>query len=245
MLAQAAQTTAGDVAAIAFHPVLWILAAAVFGVIILQSVIYLRAIRRSAGAADLSKSEVTQAVRTGAIAAIGPSLAVALVALSLLPLFGTPAVLTRIGLVGSATYDVAAAGIAASTQGATLGGDTYTAKIFAISFAAMTVGGLMWMIATLILTPLLRRGGLAVRKVSPKVMAVVPLVILPLAFIYLIATSLGKSPVGVVVLVISAVIGTLCAVLARVFNLQWLREWNLGISIVGALIGGYLITAAA
>ncbi|WP_127794700.1 DUF5058 family protein [Agromyces sp. LHK192] len=237
----------GELTAVAFHPVMWAMVVGVFGVIILQSVIYLRAIRRSATAAELSQGEVTQAVKTGAVAAIGPSLAVALVALSLLPLFGTPAVLTRVGLVGSATYDVASAGIAAATQGASLGGETYTPKVFAIAFAAMTMGGLVWMLTALILTPILSKGGSAIRKmpkVNPKVLAAVPMVILPLAFVFLIVSELGKSPFNGIVLLVSAVVGTLCALAAKFWNLQWLREWGLGISIFASLIVGYLISTA-
>lgn len=132
-----------DILPLVNHPVLWICAAGVFLVILLQSAIYFRAIRRAASEADLSQSEIRGSVRTGAVAAIGPSLAVALIAVSLLPLFGTPAVLTRIGLVGSAAFDVAAAGLAAGTQGAQLGGPTYTQKVFALGFAAMTMGGLL------------------------------------------------------------------------------------------------------
>ncbi|BCT74639.1 hypothetical protein SCMU_04810 [Sinomonas cyclohexanicum] len=147
-----------DISPVSFHPILWVAAAGVFAVIVLQSVIYLRAIRKAAPDVNLTTAQVTGSVRRGAIAAIGPSLAVALVAISLLPLFSTPAVLTRIGLVGSAAFDVAAAGIAAGTQHAQLGGPTYTQKVFAIGFAAMTLGGLVWMLTALVLTPLLSKG---------------------------------------------------------------------------------------
>lgn len=40
-------------------------------------------------------SELKQAFRSGAVASIGPSLTVVLVAIALLALFGTPAVLAR------------------------------------------------------------------------------------------------------------------------------------------------------
>ncbi|MWB97319.1 DUF5058 family protein [Agromyces seonyuensis] len=239
---------AGELHDVAFHPVLWGLAVAVFAVIILQSTIYLRAIRRSAEAAELTQQEVSQAVKTGAIAAIGPSLAVALVALSLLPLFGTPAVLARIGLVGSAPYDVAAAGIGASTVGASLGGDDYTAKVFAISFASMCVLGVLWMTAALIITPLFNTTSTALRKTSPKVgkvLSIAPLVVLPLAFAFLIFGEVSKSPVNGIVLVASAIIGGACLLIATKWGIHWLREWGLGIAIFGSLLIGAGVAAAA
>ncbi|MBT2597886.1 DUF5058 family protein [Arthrobacter sp. ISL-72] len=234
-----------DIQPLVHHPVLWVCAGGVFLVIILQSVIYFRAIRRTAADADLSPTQVRGSVRAGAVAAIGPSLAVALIAISLLPLFGTPAVLTRIGLVGSAAFDVAAAGLAAGTQGAQLGGPTYTQKVFALGFAAMTMGGLLWMLATLILTPILSRGDAKLRQVNPAVMTIVPAAALLGAFFTLTFQETLKSPVHLLTVVSSAAAMGLCLLLAKRFDLPWLREWGLGIAIFASLSVAYLVTSSA
>src|SRR5690625_6751685 len=89
-----------DIGAVANAPLRWVLALAVMGVVGLQSIIYRGAVRRNAAAADMSQDEVRKAFRAGGVAAIGPSLAVVLVAVALLPLFGTPPILVRIGLIG-------------------------------------------------------------------------------------------------------------------------------------------------
>ena len=232
-----------DITPVSFHPLLRIAAAGVFAVIILQSAIYLRAIRKAAPEANLTNAQVTGSVRRGAIAAIGPSLAVALVAISLLPLFSTPAVLTRIGLVGSAAFDVAAAGIAAGSQHAQLGGPTYTQKVFAIGFAAMTLGGLVWMLTALVLTPVLSKGDKTLRKVNPAVMTIVPAAALLGAFFSLALAETVKSPIHIVTLLSSAGVMGLCLLGAKYFKKPWLREWGLGIAILVALVIAYLVTA--
>lgn len=232
-----------DISPVSFHPILWVAAAGVFAVIVLQSVIYLRAIRKAAPDVNLTTAQVTGSVRRGAIAAIGPSLAVALVAISLLPLFSTPAVLTRIGLVGSAAFDVAAAGIAAGTQHAQLGGPTYTQKVFAIGFAAMTLGGLVWMLTALVLTPLLSKGDRTLRKVNPAIMTVVPAAALLGAFFSLALAETVKSGVHVVTLLVSAAVMGVCLFAAKALKKPWLREWGLGIAIFVALVVAYFVTA--
>ena len=234
-----------DITPLIQHPVLWASAAGVFAVVILQSAIYFKAIRKAAPAAELTPGQVNSSVRSGAVAAIGPSLAVALIAVSLLPLFGTPAVLTRIGLVGSAAFDVAAAGISAGTQGAQLGGPTYTQKIFAIAFAAMTIGGLVWMLTALILTPVLSKGDAKLRKVNPAIMAIVPTAALLGAFFTLAFQEVLKSPVHLATMLASAAAMGVCLLLAHRFRLSWLREWGLGVSIIVALSTAYFMTAAA
>lgn len=245
MVPAAVDPSSTDIAPLIYHPALWAAAAGVFAVVILQSVIYLRAIRKAAPAVDLTPAQVRSSVRTGAVAAIGPSLAVALIAISLLPLFGTPAVLARIGLVGSAAFDVAAAGIAAGSQNAQLGGPTYTQKIFAIAFAAMTLGGLLWMLTALILTPIMSKGDAKLRKVNPAVMVVIPTAALLGAFFTLAFQEVTKSPVHTATILASAATMGVCVILARVLKKTWIREWGLGFSILVALTTAYLITAAA
>jgi hypothetical protein len=232
-----------DITPIINHPVLWAAAVGVFAVIVLQSVIYFRAIRKAAPAVGLTPAQVKSSVRSGAVAAIGPSLAVALIAISLLPLFGTPAVLTRIGLVGSAAFEVAAAGISAGTQGAQLGGPTYTQKIFALAFAAMTLGGLAWMLSALILTPILSKGDAKLRKVNPAVMAVVPAAALLGAFFTLAFTEVVKSPAHLVTMLASAAAMGACLLLAHKLQRPWLREWGLGFAIIVALAAAYMTAA--
>ncbi|EMY34020.1 hypothetical protein D477_011906 [Arthrobacter crystallopoietes BAB-32] len=233
-----------DVLAVANMPVLWICAAGVFAVIIIQSMIYMKAARKAAPAAGITPSELKLSFRSGAVAAIGPSLAVVIVAIALLAVFGTPAVLVRIGLIGSAAYETGAASIAAGTAGAELGGPTYTQNAFAIAFFAMSMGGAMWMLATLILTPLMKRGGSKLAKVNPAAMSIVPGAALLGAFISLGVAEVPKSMVHVVALVTSAAVMGLCAVLGRGPKRGWLREWSLGFAIVTALVVAFLVHTA-
>lgn len=232
--------TSTDILAVANIPILWILAIGVFGAIILQSVVYMRAARKAGPAADISEAELKTSFRAGAVAAIGPSLAVVLVSVALLTLFGTPAVLVRIGLVGSAATESASASIASGTMGAELGGPDYTQSVFAVAFMAMSLSGAMWMLATLILTPLLRRGDSKLRHVNPALMAIVPAAALIGAFASLGIAELGKTPVHVLTVIVSAVVMGICLLLAKKFSQAWLREWGLGIAILVGLFTAFL-----
>jgi Domain of unknown function (DUF5058) len=240
----AAPPEPSPVLALANTPVLWICALGVFLVVAVQSVIYMKAARKAAPSVGMTPQELRTSFRTGAIAAVGPSLAVVLVAIALLALFGTPATLVRIGLIGSVSFETAAASIAAGTTGAELGGPTYTPQVFAIVFFAMSMGGAMWMLATLILTPLLQRGGHKLQKVNPALMTVVPAAALLGAFISLGLAEVPKSPVHLITLLTSAAVMGLCLVLARVPGLRWLREWGLGIAILVGLTAAYLAHSA-
>jgi hypothetical protein len=236
--------TSTDILPLANLPILWVFALGVFAVIIVQTVIYVRAARKVAPAVGMTPEELRTSFRTGAVSALGPSLAVVLVAVALLAVFGTPAVLVRIGLIGSVAFETGAASIAAGSVGAELGGPTYTQSVFAVAFMAMSLGGGMWMIATLILTPLLKRGDTRLRRVNPAVMTVVPAAALLGAFFALGFDQLPKSGNHVVAFLTSAATMGLCLAAAKALNRKWLREWSLGIAILAALVATYFAVGA-
>lgn len=239
LTAAPADADSNNVLSLANTPVLWICALGVFLVIAIQSVIYMKAARKAAVAAGMTPQELKTSFRTGAVAAIGPSLAVVLVAIAILALFGTPATMLRIGLIGSVQYETAAASIAAGSAGAELGGPNYDQSVFTIAFFAMSLGGAMWMVATLILTPLLKRGEHRLEKVNPALMTIVPGAALLAAFLSLGLAEVPKSTVHAITLAASAGVMAGCLALARLPGMRWLREWGLGIAILLGLAAAY------
>ncbi|MFH5822863.1 DUF5058 family protein [Georgenia sp. AZ-5] len=233
-----------DILSVANLPVLWICALGVFAVITVQTLIYVRAARAEGPAIGISPAELKTSFRAGAVAAIGPSLAVALVAVALSTVFGTPAVLVRIGLIGSVGFETGAASIAAGTMGADLGGPAYTQSVFAVAFMAMSLGGAGWMLATLVFTPLLKRGDAGMRKVNPAVMTVVPGAALLGAFFALGFGELPKSGNHVVAFLASAAAMAVCLGVAKVLKRRWITEWSLGVAILTALVVTYFVVGA-
>lgn len=234
-----------DFLAAANLPYLWASALGVFFVIGAQSIIYYRAARRAGPDVGLTLQDAKRAYRTGAIASIGPSLAVCLIAVTLISVLGTPAVLVRIGLIGSAGYEVGAAGIASGTQNAVLGGEGFTQQVFATCLLAMALAGSMWMVVTLIATPLLKRGSnkLAAGK-SARAMAIVPGAALLGAFGTFGFQQLAAGAGSTIVALTSALIMLACLGVAKALRQEWLKEWGLGIALFLALVVALLISRA-
>lgn len=228
-----------DYLSLANAPLLWILALAVMGVVVVQSLIYMSAVRRNAESAGMTQAEVTRAFRAGGVAAIGPSLAVVLVAIALLPLFGTPPVIVRVGLIGSAATEVASASIAAGTMGANLGDATFTRGVFIVALMAMSLSGAGWMLATLILTPIFRRSSHRLEKVNPALMSIILGAALLAAFAALTFREIPKSPTHIIAIAASAAVMAVCLLLARTLRQSWLKEWALGIAVLAGLVAAY------
>lgn len=233
-----------DVLAVANMPLLWASALGVFLVIIVQTIIYMRAARRAGPDIGMSRDDLSVAFRSGAVAAIGPSVAVVIVALSLLALFGTPGVLVRIGLIGSVAYETGAASIATGAAGAELGGPDYTQTAFAIAFFAMSAGGAMWMLATLIFTPVLQRSEKKLTRVNPLLLTIVPGAALIAAFLSLGIAEVPKSGAHTTALLCGGAVMGLAAFLAVRLRRSWIREWGLGAAILLGLVAAYFADQA-
>ncbi|MDO4238932.1 DUF5058 family protein [Micrococcus sp.] len=237
-----------DILAVANHPLLWAFALGVFAIILVQSFLYIRAARRAAPDLDIPATELTTAFRSGAIASVGPSLAVVIVAISLLALFGTPAVLVRIGLIGSAAFETGAAKIAAGSTGAPLGGAGYDQQVFALAFITMSLGGAGWILATLLFTPILRRGSAKLSEVNPVVLTVIPAAAVLGAFAGLtfgeFAKTTPNSPVVWITAGVSAAVMLLLLFTAKALRADWLKEWALGIAIIVGLVAAYFAHVA-
>lgn len=228
--------------------ILWLAVVGVFGVIIIQSVIYFRAARLAAPSVGMSKTETITAFRAGAVASFGPSLAVSLIAITLVPVFGTPGVLTRIGLIGSAAFDVAAAGIVSQSEKATLGGAGYTQAVFANVLLCIAIAGAGWMVVTLVATPLLKRGSSRLEAATTGAGAAA-MVIIPAAALLGVFSAFGvqqfqKGMAASIVTVTSGATMGVCLWIAKRFKQRWLREWALGIALVVGLVVGVLVRNA-
>lgn len=237
-----------DISAVTGMPVMWLTVAGVFAVIIIQTVIYYRAVRRTAPAVEMSHDDVRRSFRAGMVASIGPSLAVCLIAITLIAVFGTPGVISRIGLIGSAPFDVAGGGIVAQTQGATLGGAGYTQSVFATVLLCIALAGAGWMLVTLIATPLLKRGtGRIEAKSTTKgagAMAIIPTAALFGAFGTFGIQQFTHGLATIIVLLASAAVMSACLWIASAAKQPWLKEWGLGISLVLGIAVGILVTHA-
>ncbi|SOC43455.1 DUF5058 family protein [Salinicoccus kekensis] len=232
-----------EVMSLANSPVLWIIALFIIGMVIFQAIMFYKIAKEAAPAAGLNEQEVKRAARTGFISSIGPSFGIAIVIISLLALLGSPITLMRIGIVGSAATETAAAQIGANAFGVELGGDGFNMQAFTTMVWTMCLGGMGWLLFTLFFTKSLGKTESKVRKKNPKVMAVVSLAAMLGAFGYLLTEQMVKGLTYSGAAVISLVIMVLIMKLADKKDISWLREWSLGISMVCGMVGGSLLTA--
>ncbi|MDM5197204.1 DUF5058 family protein [Fictibacillus enclensis] len=227
---------------IANSPFMWLFSMVVIIIVITQAVIFIRLVRKNAAAIDMTMIEVNKALRTGVISALGPSLGIIIIAVSLITVIGAPLTLMRIGIIGSAAYELTAAGIGAKAFGVELGKEGYNLQAFTTAVWAMCLGGLGWLLSTTLFTKSLGKAQKKIAAKNTKIMALVSTAAMLGAFGYFTAGQITTSVSNSMVVIISAITMAFLMMIAEKRNAGWLKEWALGITLVVGMSFGYVTT---
>ncbi len=122
------------------HPLLFAMAAVILGLILLQSVLFLRRALRRAGEIGIEKSMVKRVIRTAAIFTIAPAVAIVIGVITLSKDLGLPLPWLRLSVIGSLSYETIAASNALRAMGRGFGsGDPITAQQYVTVLFVMTI----------------------------------------------------------------------------------------------------------
>jgi hypothetical protein len=236
-----------QVADVANGATLWALSILVVSVVVVQALIFMRmSLRFSDRFGILDAREKRAVYKTATINSIGPAVAIFFVAISLIALIGGPMTLMRVGVIGSAVFELYAAGQGAVAAGAQIGTESYTLTAFTASVWAMTLGGMGWLVTAFVFTRRLGNAQTSLKKRNPALLLIMGSVT-PIAIFGVLAANTAIQKSGLTA--ISVRPDHLCAVLAAAggmlafrligAHLPWVREWALGFSLILGLGAGY------
>lgn len=225
------------------HPVVWIFASAIIVLVVFQAIKFLSMSRKRALEVGLTNQEINSSIKTGAITAIGPSIGIIIVAVSLISLIGNPLTMMRIGVIGSAPIESMGAQLSAEAAGIQLAGAEFSPEIFNLIVWVLCIGGAGWMIFTVIATPSLDK---IQEKLSKKPKGKHILSIVASGAMIAIFGSLLTSEFlnGFPFIFTGAVAMASSFVINQISNkkgIDWLKEWSLGFSILISLIAVYFV----
>lgn len=220
---------------VANSPVLWMAAIPLAILVLIQAIIFYKRTMASADLVDLSKKEANQALRVGAISAIGPAMGVFVVMLGLMSVIGGPLAWIRLSIIGSAPTELAASEMAAKGMGTAISSPNYGAVDFANAAWVMALNGSAWLLFTGLFSHKVEGITEKITGGEPKRLEILMVAAMCGAFAYLLGSELIKvlnpetrafavSGVGAAVAMI---------LLERAAEkVPKLSEYNLGISMI-------------
>ncbi|UOQ94651.1 DUF5058 family protein [Halobacillus shinanisalinarum] len=231
-----------EVMRLANSGIVWIIATLVLAIVVFQAIKFIMLAAKTSKEIGMSTEEVHSALKTGAIAAIGPSFAIIIVAISLIPLLGDPLTLMRIGIIGSAPIESVGASLGADAYGTGLGSSDFNYQAFTTVAWTLCLGGVGWLVFTALATKSMSKVEKKVTnksEKSKKTMMVVTTAAMVAAFGNLASAEMIKGFAYILVVITASITMIISTSLANKHQLNWLREWSLGFSIIAGLFVGY------
>lgn len=211
--------------------------------VLLQALLFIRVSLKEGRKCGLSREQMFKALRTGAITSIIPSISTVVALLAMIPVLGIPIPWIRQSIMGSTPYEFLAAGIGAKSMGVdNLGGQGYTSQVFASSVWIMTLGS-FWAVAIIVFCLRMLQGKYAKLTGSDSKWknTMINASFLGVFSIF-IAGPITTGGVPLVTLIAGGLVMTVLALLIIKFKLEWLREFALTLSMLGAMAVAVIFT---
>ncbi|MHC3437439.1 DUF5058 family protein [Natrialbaceae archaeon A-gly3] len=230
---------------VANSPWLWISAAPVVLMVLIQAGLFLRRSWKNGKEMGLSDGQLKTGLKTGVISAIGPAVAVLAAMLALIATVGGPIAWMRLSVIGSVAFELPAAEIGISQLGFGFGDEGITETAFATAVWTMTLGGIGWLLVAAIGTPHMETARQKIVSGRDALLPIITAGAMLGAFGYFVSGEVtsGAPEAG------SAAIGGLVMLallkIADEKGIQWIREWALGTAMAVGLLVGIAVHAIA
>lgn len=220
---------------------LYLCGAVILLVIMVQSILFIGLAWKEGKKIGLSQKRMFKGLRAGMVAAIIPSIPIVIALIAMAGVLGVPLPWIRLAVIGSAPYELLAAGIGAKSMGIDgLGGTGYTQYVFANSAWVMTIGASWSGLMVFLFARSIKKQYGKIENRDPNWMKVVTSAAFFGVICVFLSGPLTAGGLPLLTLVTGAVLMTICALLIKKFNLKGLTEFALPISMIGAMAGAVL-----
>lgn len=211
-------------------------------VILLQSILFIRLAWKEGMRIGLSSRKMLRGLRSGMISAIIPSIPIVIALIAMAGVLGVPFPWIRLSVIGSAPYELLSANIGADSMGVDgLGGAGYTKFVFANSVWVMTIGAMWSGLIVFFFLKKIKNYRQRVEKRDPQWMKIIANAAFFGVVCIFLARPITSGGLPLATLVIGALLMVVCALLITKFKMNWLREFALPFSMIGAMIGAVLL----
>ena len=222
---------------------MWIACGIPVILVIAQALIFAKKSYSAGKKIGLTEKQMKNAIKSSAITSIGPSIVILVTMislivsmLSLLITVGGPMAWMRLSLIGSVMFESIAAGFGTASVGVQLGADTLTPLALDMAVWTMILGSIGWIIFATISASRMDKVQHKISGGDPaKLMAISSAAIIG-AFSSMSSSHLIKLNKNSVACVLGAVFMAILLTISEKKNIKWLKEWNLTISILAAMI---------
>jgi len=214
---------------------MWLACSAIIVVVIFQAARITMLAYRAGLAIGMSRQQMMAAFRTGMTTAIVPSIAILLGLALLIPRLGVPFPWMRLAVIGSVTYELIAAGAAATEMGLEGLSGRFDGPVFSTAVWTMSMGVFFGLLIVAFFTNKIKK---MKDRVAGRDMAWLS-VLTSAAFFgavgYMVAQPMVKGGPPLVAMLGGFLTMVLVGAVIKLGRQEWLKEWALALSIIGGM----------
>lgn len=225
---------------------IWVFAIMLVGLVVIQSLLFLRlAMNFNKKNKLLTNSEISQAVKTGAVSAIGPALSSVTVAISLIAIIGSGTAFMRCGVIGAPGWELLMANICTQTVGVEFNTPEFTKSVFTLCIFGMTLASAPYFLTSFFaLKPLDKAVNKAQNSSKKKKRSFIPYVsnAAMMGLLGYMVVGYMTSVASVAAVITAAVVCFVVSQVSKKINNKTLASFNMAIAMICAMIVGQAIT---
>jgi len=227
---------------------MYILAVMVILFIIAQSLFFLVRAYRRGKELGMDMKKIRKTISSSAIFTVAPAVSILLGVLTLSKFLGLPLPWIRLSVIGAITYELPAATSTASALAVSLSETLKDPKAYSAIAWVMTLGIMPSIVLVPILLRRIQRGLTLIKSKDNKwgdLFITAMFLGMISAFMGMVFSNIRNGLAGwipVFVLLFSALLMGICGILLKVFKINWIQDYALPISMLGAMAFAVLIT---
>ena len=215
---------------------MWLACGVAVVLVIAQALIFIKKAMDAAPKVGLTKEEVNKAIKSSALTSIGPSIVVLSGMLSLLVTVGGPMAWMRLSFIGSVMFESIAAGIGTGSVGVQLGVDELTPLALTMAVWTMIIGSVGWIIFSTFAADKMDKIQAKLAGSNPAGLTIISSGAIIGVFAAMVGQKLVALDKNALATVLGAAIMFVMMQLTKGEKYAKLREWNLTIAILVAMI---------
>lgn len=215
---------------------MWIACGCAVLLVIVQAVIFTKKAMEAASKIGLTDDQVKKAMKSSALTSIGPSVVILSGMLSLLISVGGPMAWMRLSFIGSVMFESVAAGIGTSSVGIQLGVDELTPLAFTMAVWTMVLGSIGWIIFSTFSADKMEKVQKKMSGGNAAMVGIISGAAMIGAFGGMVSQRLIGLDKSALACVLGAALMSGLLFITGKMKLGWMKEWNLTVSILTAMI---------
>ena len=215
---------------------LWLACGIAVVLVIVQALIFIKKSIDASEKVGLTKEQVNKAIKSSALTSIGPSIVVLSGMLSLLVTVGGPMAWMRLSFIGSVMFESIAAGIGTGSVGVQLGVDELTPLALTMAVWTMIIGSVGWIIFSTFAADKMDKIQAKLAGSNPAGLAIISTAAIIGVFAAMVSQKLVALDKNTLATALGAVVMFIMMQLTKGEKYAKLREWNLTIAILVAMI---------